>query len=171
MTAVQDATPTCASRAYRAVGAQRRTLHGDAPSAHPPGRDGRRAVRTDDMLRDRNCTCRVRRIRRTRAAAREPQRTSTLRGVTDPHRRWPGGRTGHATPGSFTPRFHPPSGRGPRRTAHGAVRSRRHRRAQPAAAPCLSAMVENKCANTGGAPTCRAAQALGDKFASGTCPP
>lgn len=91
-------------RARRAVGAQRRTSHGAAPSAHAPGRDGRRALRPDDILRDRNRACCLPQIRRTRAAASAPYRTSTLRGVNDPNRHGAWGRIGHATRGSFTPR-------------------------------------------------------------------
>jgi len=73
--------------------------------------------------------------------------------------------------GRSRPALGPPTERVRRRTAHGAVRSRRHRRAQPAAAWHLAAMVEQKGERTGEVPTCGAAQVLGDKFTSGTCPP
>lgn len=90
MTIIQDANRTRASRAHGARSERSGEPCTVPRRAHAPGRDGRRAVRPDDMLRGRIQTCRFRQIRRTKAAARAPHRTSTLRGVNDPHRPWPG---------------------------------------------------------------------------------
>ena len=170
-TIVQDATPdTREPRAKRAVGAQRRTLHGDAPSAHAPGRDGRQAVRGDDMLRDGTGACRFRQIRRTREAARAPHRTSTLRGVNDPHRQGPG-----AARPRDTGVVHAPLS-----VHHWARRSADGKRRRPISTTstrttyCRAVLWPTTLARsprTLASPTRMAVRVLGDKFTSGTCPP
>jgi hypothetical protein len=88
-------------------------LHDAAPSAHAPGRDGRLrepGPRHPNVLE----RCRfLRWIRRKRTTACAPHRTSTPRGVNDPHREGPRAAPASRYRGRSRPAFCPPPGRAP----------------------------------------------------------
>jgi hypothetical protein len=90
MTSVRNHHDTREPRAAHAVGAQRRILHGDAPSAHHAGRDGRLGVPHEDICRGQRRARSSRNNRRRTHVIRAPHRTPTRRGVNDPLGQRPG---------------------------------------------------------------------------------
>ena len=101
-----DEIGRCEPRAKRAVGAQRRTLHGDAPSAHDSERDGSQSGLTEwPPITARIAPTLSGRFSRQMKCDKRPHRTVTRRGVNDPIGQSQGG-TYRPIPGSFTPRLH-----------------------------------------------------------------